>query len=379
MFFYNYYKIGRFIFALTLFVSLHMVEVLAKIPALFYIVLIYCFIISLRLLITSERLYYADFILDIIFISSILYFNISAYSFMTLIYLLPIFFASVLIRGKISLFFPVFACLMYSIASYLNQQSFAKEFFLDISLHGLSFFAITLAGNAVRDKLEKQEKYIKQLEDEKIMMASYRRLYRVTADLAHELRNPLAVISSSVQLLKEGKNDPELLNMLSDETNRLTNLANDFLLYSRPSDAPSEKVDIVDVLKVLTANIDISKKLIFDIQDNAFTWGNRTYIEAALNNIIKNAIEAANSYVLITVKNQKPSIIIDIEDDGSGIDDNLVDRVFEPFFTTKKKGTGLGLAISNRIISNFGGKITYSRSPIGGAKFTIRLPLSGGE
>ncbi len=378
-FFYNYYKVGRFIFALSLFVSLHMVELLAKIPSLFFIILIYAFITSIRLIIKGEHLFYTDFILDIILISCVLYFNISTYTFITLIYLLPIFFASVLVRGKISFFFPLFACLMYASIFYLNQHFFVKEALWDILLHGFSFIAISIAGNAMRDKLESQQEYIKKLEEEKIMLESHRRLYRVSADLAHEFKNPLASISSAVQLLKEGLNEPELINMLSDETKRLTNLANDFLFYSHPFDAPKEKVDMVDVIKVIATHNDKAKKFVLDLESNAIFYGNRTYIEVALDNIINNAIQAARSCVIITLKNQKKDIIIDIEDDGSGIDEKNIDRVFEPFFTTKKTGTGLGLAMSNRIIDGFGGKIKYSKSLIGGARFTVRLPLFEGE
>lgn len=378
IFFYNYYKIGRFIFALTLFVSFHMVGLLTKIPALSIIILIYCFITFVRALITSTRLYYADFIFDIVFISSVLYFNISEYSFMTLVYLLPVFFASVLVRGRISFFFPLFACMLYAIITYINLEFFFREASLNILLHGFSFIAISVAGNAMRDKLENQDNYIKRLEEEKIRMESHRRLYRVSTDLAHELKNPLAAISTATQLLKEGRNDPELINMLSEETKRLTNLANDFLIYARPCSAPQEKVDIVDVIKVLAMHKGNEKKIILDMENSAIFEGNRTYIEVALDNIIKNAIEAANSYVMITLKTQKTSIIIDIEDDGLGVDEKQIDRVFEPFFTTKKSGTGLGLAISNRIIDSFGGKIKYSKSPIGGAKFTVTLPLATG-
>ncbi len=373
--FYNYYKIGRFIFALTVFVSFHMVGLLTKIPVLFFILLIYVFIVLIRLLIRSERFFYADFILDIIFISSILYFHINAYSFLSLIYLLPIFFGSVLIKGRIAFFFPLFACFMYAISYYLDESILSKEAIFNFSLHGLSFVAIAFAGNAMRDKLENQEKYIKKLEDEKIKMESYRRLYRISADLAHELRNPLATISSAAQLLKEGRNDTELIEMLSVEAKRLSNLANDFLVYSRPSEAPQESVDIADIIKVLVAHKNNSKKLILDIENNAVVQGNRTYLEVATDNIIKNAIEAARSTVIITIRTEKKNLIIDIDDDGAGFDDKHIDRIFEPFFTTKKTGTGLGLAISYRIIESFGGTITYSTSSMGGAKFTIIMPV----
>lgn len=374
--FYNYYKIGRVIFAITMFISLHMAEILTKTPLLFSILAIYVFIAFIRLIASSESYYYADFILDIILLSSIIYLNVSAYSFLTLFFLLPIFLASILIKSKALFLFPVFASLMYALSYYLNGLFFLKESITNVFLHSLAFLIMAVAGNAMRDKLEKQEKYIKSLEEEKIRMESYKRLYRVSADLAHELRNPLATISATVQFLKEGKNDPELIDMLSMETRRLINLANDFLVYSRPEESPKEKVNISDVINILIAHKNSSKKLMFEMHDNAIVSANRTYLEAAFDNIIKNAIEAARSTVIIFVKKEKWNVIIDIEDDGDGIEDDLRDRIFEPFFTTKKTGTGLGLAISNRIIGSFGGTIMFNKSSIGGAKFTIILPVT---
>lgn len=376
--FYNYYKIGRVIFAITMFISLHMAEILTKTPLLFSILAIYVFIAFIRLIASSESYYYADFILDIILLSSIIYLNVSAYSFLTLFYLLPIFLASVLIKSKSLFLFPVFASLVYALSYYLNGLFFLKESIINIFLHSLAFLIMAVAGSAVRDKLEKQEKYIKSLEEEKIRMESYKRLYRVSADLAHELRNPLATISATVQFLTEGKNDPELIDMLSMETRRLTSLANDFLVYSRPEEAPKEDVAIADVMNVLIAHKDSSKKLMLEMHNNAIVSANRTYLEAAFDNIIKNAIEAARSTVIIFVKKEKWNVIIDIEDDGAGIEDDLRDRIFEPFFTTKKTGTGLGLAISNRIIGSFGGTITFNKSSIGGTKFTVILPVIKG-
>jgi signal transduction histidine kinase len=67
-------------------------------------------------------------------------------------------------------------------------------------------------------------------------------------------------------------------------------------------------------------------------------------------------------------------IAIEIEDDGTGIEDDIKDRIFEPFVTTKASGTGLGLAIAYRIITSFGGNITVDKSALGGAKFTMLFP-----
>lgn len=375
MSFHNYYIIGRLIFALTMLISLQMTEILNKNILLFATITIYLFIAFIRLLIQRKIFFYADFILDIILITGILHFHMAIYSFLTLFYLMPIFLSSLFIKSKRLFFFPLLTSLLYGLSYFLNDRLFSYEGSLNILLHILSFFTISFAGNAMRDKLDKQEDYIKVLEEDKIRMESYKRLYRVSADLAHEFRNPLATISAAAQFLKEGKNDPEIIDMLFQETSRLKNLADDFLVYSRPEEAPQEEVNIADVINVIITHEKSSKRLIFEIQDNLKVYANRTYIEVALGNIIKNAIEAARSTVFITVKNDGSNIIIDIEDDGEGIKKEFSDRVFEPFFTTKKSGTGLGLSISNRIIGSYGGTILFRNSQIGGARFTIILPL----
>lgn len=376
-FFYSFYKIGRFIFALTLLISLHMTGVISNIPSLLAILTTYVLVTFIRLVITNDRFFSMDFILDIILLSGILYLNLAPFTFLTLFYLVPIFLASILIKHRVLFLFPLFATLAYIVSIYASGSFFIRDNIINIILHSLSFFLMAMAGNAMRKKLDKQEIYIRKLEDEKIKMESYKRLYRVSTDLIHEIRNPLATISAATQFLKEGKNDPELIDMLSHETKKLTNLANDFLLYCRPEEAPREKVDIADVIKILIKHKSISKKIMFELQDNVLVLGNRTYLEAAIDNIIKNAIEAAHSSVIISVKKESGNVIINIEDDGEGIKDGMEERIFEPFFTTKQTGTGLGLAISNRIIGGFGGNIIINKSPIGGAMFTVVLPVAG--
>ena len=191
-----------------------------------------------------------------------------------------------------------------------------------------------------------------------------------------------------MQFLNEGRNDREFIDMLGTETKRLTTLVNDFLLFSRPSDAPKEDVDLSETLKSLVNRPDSDKnsdkKITLNVINNADVVANRTFMEVALNNIIKNAIEAAKSEVKISLKKVRGSefgvqslekILIEIEDDGTGIDDDIKDRIFEPFVTTKASGTGLGLAIAYRIITSFGGNIFVDCSTLGGAKFTVVFPI----
>ncbi len=382
---FNYYRIGRFIFALALLISF---QVAAMHHAAFWLLAIpiaYCFITFIRLIVTSEKINHFDLLLDITFISAMVYIGFGIYSYLTLFYLFPIFFSSILIKTKRAFFFPVIAGILYVTVYYISGDIFEKESILNISLHILSFSLVALAGNNFKDRMANREQYIKKLEEDKIRALGYERLYRVSADLAHELRNPLTSISAAAQFLKEGKNDKEFINIISAETKRLTNLVNDFLFFCRPADAPKEKVDLAEMLNIMIAHLDSDKKILLSVLKNSSITANRTLMEIAINNIIKNAEEAAKSTVEITIKDiphylypikERASVnnevtAVEIQDDGPGVTEEMRDKIFEPFFTTKVNGTGLGLAIAHRIITGFGGNIFVDKSELGGAKFTL--------
>src|ERR1700690_412473 len=237
---YNYYKIGRFIFALALLVSFQITGLLHAVTSLSYIITIYIFIALLRLLITWEAIGYFDFVLDIVFISALVHVSFGIYSYLSLFYLFPIFFSSIVIRTRKIFLYPTVATFFYATVFVLHGAFSFKETLLNSLLHTFSFFLIAFAGNSLNERTDKQERYIKSLEEQHIKMQGWERLYRVSADLAHELRNPLASISAAVQFLREGKNTGDFVEMLGVETARLINLVNDFLMFSRPSDAPRE-------------------------------------------------------------------------------------------------------------------------------------------
>jgi len=369
--FFNYYRIGRFIFALTLLIAFQIAGLPYAIPSLRNILVIYMSIVLLRLILTRRKMNYFDFLLDIVFITAMVYISFGIYSYLTLIYLFPIFFSSFLIKSRKMFLFPVISAILYSAVYYSYGIILERGSFLNISLHFVAFSLIALAGYNLKTRMEQQENYIRSLEEEKTKMQGLERLYRVSADLAHELRNPLASISAAVQFLNEGKTDRQFIDMLMTETKRLTNLVNDFLLFARPSDAPRENVDLSEMLRMLVDNRTTDKKIIFANAHNSVISANRTFMEIAANNIIKNAIEAAQTSVKVTLWKTTGEIGIDVDDDGPGMNDETRDKIFEPFFTTKPNGTGLGLAIAYRIITGFGGTLRADSSTLGGAKFSM--------
>ncbi len=384
----NYYLVGRVIFAITLQIALHLSGESYVLERLVLLIGLYGFLALIRLIISPARLHFVDFVLDIFFISGLVYtgFYFYSYSYLTLLYLFPIFFASLSLKSRVVLAFPFLTVALYGAIYYFAGILLEKDSLTNIALHLFSFVLISFAGNQVNEKLLRQESYIKKLEEEKIRMQGYERLFRVSADLAHELRNPLASISAAIQFIKEGKDVRDFIDMLEEETRRISNLVKDFLMFSRPSDAPKEGIDISLLLQQMVAeNRNGPIKIELKTIDNLNTRANRTFLEAAIGNILKNALEAAKSIVRITAErsngidgtpsdNGKGFIAIKVEDDGNGLSEDLRDKVFEPFFTTKPKGTGLGLAIAYRIITDLGGSILIDNSGLGGACFTILLP-----
>jgi signal transduction histidine kinase len=379
--FINYYRVGRFIFALALLVAFQITGLLNVVPGLLYISAIYCIIALVRLLIAREAVSYFDFILDIVFITALIHVSFGTYSYISLFYLFPIFFSSIAIRTRKIFLYPAVATFFYGGVFLLHGGFLLKENLLNMLLHSFSFFLIAFAGNALNKRIDMQERYIKSLEEEHIKMQGYERLYRVSADLAHELRNPLASISAAVQFIKEGKNSSDFVEMLGVETSRLINLVNDFLMFSRPSDAPKETVDLSGLIRIIIERLQTEKKMTADIEDDIAISLNRVYLDAALNNIVINAVESARALITVTLKRtkyysdrNKDGIVLEVEDDGPGIDPTIRDRIFDPFFTTKQNGTGLGLAIAFRVITSCGGLVIADSSPHGGAKMTVVFP-----
>jgi signal transduction histidine kinase len=380
----DYYKIGRFVFAVTLLLTFHVAGFFSSSTYLLTIVIVYCLICFVRLFFVKKIDNY-DFLLDIFFITFIVSSNFQDYSYFTLLYLFPLFFASISLSTGQIFVFPFISIILYGLVFYKNTSFFKTDYILNISLHCLAFSLITFSGNKLKIKMQSQEKRIMELEASKLRMQGYERLYRISADLAHELRNPLTSISSSVQFLQEGRIDKEIIEIIAAETKRLLDLVNDFLFFSKPSDAVKEKVDLSEVLNTVVRYAGINKNILLNIKKNAFIFANRTFLEIAINNIVKNAIEAANSIVKISLNEYYPSknsfsddikyVIVDIEDDGKGIDNDIKNKIFEPFFSTKKDGTGLGLAIAHRVITDFQGDIFVDKSDMGGAKFSLILPI----
>ena len=226
---------------------------------------------------------------------------------------------------------------------------------------------------------------LKKIEEELKQADRLAAIGRLAAGMAHEIRNPLASISGSVQLLMEAEHakseDLHLMDIVIKEADRLNGLLTDFLNFARPKLPKKEAVDVVSILDQLTdllkadhrfEKIDITSRY----SDKFEIMLDRSQILQALWDLAINASEAMQEQgdLLFTLENHRGGVII-IEDSGPGISDEIKDRIFEPFFSTKEKGTGLGLASVYSILEAHGGIITVDESESGGARFRLQFPL----
>ena len=235
----------------------------------------------------------------------------------------------------------------------------------------------------------------------------------MAARMAHEIRNPLAAISGSVQILqctvgREEKVDPEqasLMGIVVREVDRLNRLISDFLRYSRPAPIKPERVRLASLVEEIAeisetqSGVDLQVSL--DLDPEAVVMADPSQLKAAIWNLWNNAIEAmggagqlwvrvrrvqvdASQGRAVTNRNERGmrvgsegaagwTAVFEIEDSGPGIQPEAQAMIFEPFFTTKRDGTGLGLATVRRIVEQHEGVIEARRGAGGGACFQISL------
>lgn len=204
----------------------------------------------------------------------------------------------------------------------------------------------------------------KQIEDRLKNQEKLAAVGQLAAGIAHEIRNPLASMSGSIQLLAtsfEQLDDEQkkLISITLKETDRLNNLISEFLEFVRPNLPREDKVDIAKLLRDCLELLQLNKSLVtpildLNIQSTKSIQGNRDKLKQVFLNIMINACHAMEKvdspHLKVTAMQDGEQIEVHIKDNGMGMDEKTRSKIFEPFFTTKPRGTGLGLAIVHKIL-----------------------------
>jgi two-component system sensor histidine kinase PilS (NtrC family) len=240
---------------------------------------------------------------------------------------------------------------------------------------------------------------IREMEREVKRMEDLAMLGELAAGIAHEIRNPLASISGSIQVLNDSLSkkatriNKRLMEIILREVNRLNHLVNDFLQFARPQRIEIEEFDlnqlIMDTLYIFqnsqnwSQNLAVETKFFSPLKINS----DPQQLKQVFWNIFLNACEAMPKGGFVCVSTDKikesngsgeyiDSVRIKVEDNGPGIDTKVIKDMFKPFSTTKKGGSGLGLAIVKRIVEGLGGNVSGQNLAGGGMAVAITLPLS---
>ncbi len=211
----------------------------------------------------------------------------------------------------------------------------------------------------------------------------------LSASIAHELRNPLAALKGSVEMLKEKKVSEEhadrLMNIALSEMDRLNDIVTNFLLYARPQKLNKKPFDLHRTLGevvTLLKNSETDNKHVTisaNLEGDELITGDTGQLRQVFWNLGLNAMDAISDKGTVGIHTQKEnnSINIIFKDSGSGISKGNIDKIFYPFYTTKDSGTGLGLAIALKIVEDHGGKIKVHSDGSGmGTTFKVILPLN---
>jgi signal transduction histidine kinase len=212
----------------------------------------------------------------------------------------------------------------------------------------------------------------------------------LAAVIAHEVRNPLAIIANAVAGLRKqtiSRQDHEtLLAILDEETSRLNRLVTDLLRYARPVNVQRSDFSLADVLDRALSLVSKDRKSIktelkVEGHDGRI-WGDPNLLRQVFDNLVVNAVQAMGAGGTLTVRVRTTTedgvfgVAVDIIDTGEGMDSQVRTRARDPFFTTRPSGTGLGLAIVDRIVDAHGGHLAIESRAGEGTTVTVFLPES---
>jgi two-component system sensor histidine kinase PilS (NtrC family) len=245
-------------------------------------------------------------------------------------------------------------------------------------------------------RLKEMEEHVKQVDK----LAA---IGRLATGMAHEVRNPLASMSGSVQVLRDGlrldSDNLRLMEIVLRETTRLDQLLSDFILFAQPDDRKKEIVELNsimgDALQLFSYNPHHSNiNVVKNLQNTIMIEVDQQQIKQVFWNLFINAAQAmdyegelgvSTEIVRLDSLDAKISPKLDstvgelwarilIADTGCGISEHYLDKIFDPFYTTKEKGIGLGLSIVYSIIESYGGTILVESEKDKGSRFAIYLP-----
>jgi two-component system sensor histidine kinase PilS (NtrC family) len=247
-------------------------------------------------------------------------------------------------------------------------------------------FAVAVLSSFLSEQVRRTRHELRIMADHVKRVDKMAAIGEMAAGLAHEIKNPLASLSGSIQLLREDirydADHDRLMQIVLREADRLSSLVTSFLLYARP---PAGKVEALELEKIIIDTIELFEKdanndgcitTTTNLHPGIWISMDPLHLQQILWNLLINAAEAidgeGNIHIeALAAKNKQAQI--KITDNGCGLSQSDIDLIFDPFFTTKASGTGLGLSIVHRILEGYDALLDVESEINQGTTFTLQF------
>jgi two-component system sensor histidine kinase HydH len=315
------------------------------------------------------------------------------------LYYLPIVYAAVSfgwIGGLLAALLSGLCYVPHILTAWHDFPGYVINQYAEIVLFFLVGLTTGLLADEQREKQRKLEETARQLEKVNAELRdSFEHLKRadrlaavgnLSAGLAHEIRNPLASIEGAAGILEgsqitEGQR-LEFLGIIKKECRRLDRLLGNLLDFARPRAPQRQKMNVellLDSVIRLMAHAAEGRNIVFRKRvtpAGIMLDGDGEQMKQVILNLLLNAVQAMpdGGEICLAVRLERTDLLIEVVDQGCGIEPENLEKMFNPFYTTKENGTGLGLAVADQIVSQHGGTLQARNNPDRGMTFTILLP-----
>ena len=325
---------------------------------------------------------YVQILVDTFTVTMILFATGSFSSIFSFLYLVVIIYSSILLSIRGTLVIAAICSIQFGImvdfeyygiiypfvteAAMLASNHPWNQVLYKILITMTACFAVAFLSSFLSEQVRSTRKELLVMENHVKRVEKMAAVGEMAAGLAHEIKNPLASLTGSIQLLKEDirydSDHDRLMQIILREADRLSSLANNFLLYARP---PAGKVETIELERVLIETAELFEKDASNdgritttkkLQSNIWISMDPVHLRQILWNLLLNASEAIEGEGVIDIEMyelKSKRACIKITDNGCGMSADELKSIFDPFFTTKPTGTGLGLSIVHRILEAY--------------------------
>ncbi len=351
---------------------------------------------------SPSRFAYVQVGIDTLIVTIVILVTGSFASIFSFLYLVVIIYSSILLERGGSMLMAAFCSIQYGILVNLEFYGLFTPFVVDASPTAMTYlwrdvlykvmittvgcFAVAILSDMLSEQVRKSRKALKTMEERMRRVEKLASMGEMAAGMAHELKNPLAALAGSIQLLREEPSNrrthERLIQIALRETTRLNDLLTDFLMFARPpagkrqplrlDRAVNEIIALFEKDCTCAGRIVIRKKL----APGMWVDIDPVHLHQILWNLMLNAAEAIEGRGLIDVEvrsERNEKVEIRIRDNGCGIPPELMESVFNPFFTTKAEGTGLGLSVVHRLLESYDSYLQVESQSGRGSLFILTL------